>query len=118
MLRDGNEVPYKSRGVTVIWKENGEYFFDNSITGKREILEKKPKDILCVWAGEWKTDAFEIDWDKFQEAFNEFSVREKHKSLRLRKTELRRKIELANSVGNQQKLEELTKEFHQLIIEN
>ena len=118
MLRSGQDVPYKSSGVTMIWKENGEYFFDNSITGKREILEKKPKDILCVWSGEWKTDAFEIDWYEFQEAFDDFSCRAKHDSLRAKKKEIRRQMEVAIEAKDQQKLEELTEKFNQLIMKN
>jgi hypothetical protein len=71
MLRDGKEVPYASKGVTIIYKDDkGEWQQCHNRGDKRQLLEKpRPKESLCVWTGQWHTDAFEIDWEAFALAF-------------------------------------------------
>lgn len=74
MLRKGDKVPYASSLVTIIWKEEDEWKFDNTKTAKRNILyldiNKRPKEIMCCWTGQWRTDVFQIDWDKFEESMS------------------------------------------------
>lgn len=54
--------PAKNGKVTfiLISPDGEEILFDNTVTGKRELLQK-PGKLIAAWTGQWKTDIFDLE---------------------------------------------------------
>jgi hypothetical protein len=65
--RQSDDIPYKSQSVTLI--HPGRKVFENTVTGKRELLRsvRSGSSLIAVWAGQYRTDAFEVDLKRARE---------------------------------------------------